>query len=59
MQIKNRFLLEKGVVASLGIFDLATAQYIKKMQYDNSIANVFLLFPNLLPEDQLDFLDDQ
>lgn len=58
MQIKKRFPLEEqGIVASLGILDPAAAKDLTKSP--SSIMNVALHFPHLVPEDQLDNLDDE
>jgi len=56
MEIKKRFPLVE-VVASLGVLDPATAEYLTK--YQSPMTNVTLRFPHIVPEDQLDFLDDE
>jgi len=55
-QIKKRFPLEEGVAANLRIFDPAAAQDLTK---SSSIVNVALHFSHLVPEDELDYLDDE
>lgn len=58
MQIRKRFPLEEeGIVASLGILDPAVAIDLTKSP--SSIVNVALKFPYLVPEHQLDNLDDE
>jgi len=47
-KLKKRFPLGEGFIASLGILDRG-----------NSMPNVDLDFPHLVPEDQLLFLDDE
>jgi len=50
--MKNRFPLQERYIASLGILESVADQDLTKVPH--SIANVILLFPHLVPEEQLE-----